>query len=83
MKVGLEMALNIKNLMNGQDIVNKDMAVDTQGLMQTGTSGLSTKPFTISKCVDGMACATTQPGFVGAEECSAWGAAGLMSQHWV
>lgn len=44
MKVGLEMALNLK------DMLNKDLAVDTQDL-QMGESGLKTKAFTISKGV--------------------------------
>ncbi|GFH21225.1 hypothetical protein V8C86DRAFT_2959415 [Haematococcus lacustris] len=44
MKIGLEMALNLK------DVVNRDLALDTQGT-QTGVSGLKTKPFTISKGV--------------------------------
>jgi hypothetical protein len=42
MKVGLEMALNLK------DMLNKDLALDTAQI-ETGQSGLKTKAFTISK----------------------------------
>lgn len=42
MKIGLEMALNLK------DMLNKDLAVDTQG-QQKGVTGLATKAFTTSK----------------------------------
>mmetsp|Transcript_21838 Transcript_21838/g.37300 ORF Transcript_21838/g.37300 Transcript_21838/m.37300 type:complete len:265 (-) Transcript_21838:342-1136(-) len=49
MKVGLEMALNL-NVMK-QDMINKDLALDTQGVLQKGTSGMATKAFTISKGV--------------------------------
>ncbi len=42
MKVGLEMALNLK------DMLSKDLALDTQNA-KTGDTGLQTKAFTISQ----------------------------------
>mmetsp|Transcript_22561 Transcript_22561/g.57316 ORF Transcript_22561/g.57316 Transcript_22561/m.57316 type:complete len:259 (-) Transcript_22561:357-1133(-) len=47
MKIGLEMALNVKNPMNDQEL-NKDLALDTTNT-QIGETGLKTKAFTISK----------------------------------